>query len=70
MEQAWCIASFLYVHFEGDEVDYDLGMALRLHVAAHNAKADPWFATPCDEGWYYCVERSFTRGIYIVVAFA
>jgi len=52
----WCIAGFLQAHSEINQVHHDLCMTLRLHGAAHQAEADPWFAVLRDEGGDYRVE--------------
>jgi hypothetical protein len=41
---ARAVASRLHVEAVVDAVDDDLGLALRLHVAAHDAEGEPWHA--------------------------
>jgi hypothetical protein len=41
--KAGCVAGFLDVHSEVDDVGEHLHVALRLHVAAHHAEAEPGF---------------------------
>ena len=41
---AWAVAGSLHVESVVDAIDDDLGLSLRLHVAAHDAKGEPGHA--------------------------
>ncbi len=62
MINSWSISGLLQVHFEIYKVDHYLGVALRLHISSHNAKAHPWPAVPGNEGGYNGMERPLSRG--------
>ena len=58
-----------FFHAEVDEVHEDLDVALRLHVAAHHAEAEPRRAILRDERGNDRVERSLARRVGVRVAF-
>ena len=61
MPDSRSITRFLQAHFEIDQVDYDLDMALRLHGPTHYAEAQPRQSVPHGERRDDRMERSFVR---------
>ncbi len=67
MTKARGVAGFLHVEAEIDHVDDDLHMALRLHVAAHDAEAHERLAVFHDESRNDGLKRPFARRIDVGV---
>src|SRR5271165_6344256 len=55
------IAGLLHVHAEVDEVAEHLDVPLCLHIAAHQAEAEPGLAVPCDKPGDDRVKRPLAR---------
>ena len=68
MTHARCIACFLKVHVEIDQIDENLRMRLRLHGAAHDAEAEPRLAVFRNERRNDGVEGPLARFEHVRVA--
>ena len=65
---ARAVAGLLRVEAVVDHVDDDLGLALRLHAAAHDAEGHPGLAALAGEAGDDGVEGPLARGIDVGVA--